>query len=95
MVWHDHQKAKMMMLTSLVLLLVIVQLVSGQCPNIAASFGDDLNLSSFSLSLHAYDASEGVGEYSGASVTHSICDWICKNRPNCHNSGNPVYCLTL
>ena len=23
------------------------------------------------------------------------CDWICKNRPNCHNSRNPVYCLTL
>ena len=24
-----------------------------------------------------------------------ICDWICKNRLNCHNSRNPVYCLTL
>ena len=23
------------------------------------------------------------------------CDWICKNRPNSHNSRNPVYCLTL
>ena len=61
------------MLTSLVLLMVTAQLVSGQCPNVAASFGDYLNLSSFSLSLHdANDASEGVGEYSGGSVTHSI-----------------------
>ena len=24
-----------------------------------------------------------------------ICDWICKNRPNCHNSRNPVYILPL
>ena len=52
------------MLTSLVLLLVTAQLVSGQCSNVAASFGDDpLNLSLFSLSLH--DAGEGVDEYSG------------------------------
>ena len=48
---------------SLLVFLLMTQLVIGQlqCPNVATSFGADLNLSSFSLSLH--DVGDGVGEY--------------------------------
>ena len=53
------------MLTSLVLLLVM-QLVTGQlqCPQVAASFGDDLDLSSFYVSLD-----DGVGVADDDSAT--------------------------
>ena len=44
---------------SLLVLLLVTHEVAGQlqCPQVAASFGEDLDLSSFSVSLH-----DGVGD---------------------------------